>query len=937
MEETTRPIPAVLPDLPVTRDDQDKLDFIPYANTMREIILSEQTETPLTIGIFGSWGSGKTSLMRMIEQGLRDDAEQKLASGAENFRVTHPIWFNAWLYSKEDLLWRALISQVMAGIRTMPIPNGSQEEEEQKTQYLKDLDRQLYRVVGASQLGTLSIRAADLLSQEEAARENAEMTLTLLQGLDLLHDIAEVEAQDEATRAQVLRNEVQRATAKLEQERIESLDRFKEVFEKLIRLYVNRHGYLVIFVDDLDRCLPEKAVEVLEAIKLFLDVPGCIFVLGIDRDVVERGIRLRYGEMAGVREQALPPFLLSPDVLAEDGQKNSAAAYRAFLQELVRPEEDVIDGGRYLEKIIQIPFVLPPISREAMGTFIAQLAPNLPHAACGPTFYTGLEPNPRQVKRAINIFTLLWRLSQNLAENRPELRERVKPVRLAKMVVLQQRHPRLYETLRERPEQVIEWETYFRQQKDEAAFSAWQEQQGRAPAPPMPRPEIFEDYDPDLLSTLEEVLTMHPLTGALSVETNFVDLSANDARVYVYLTLSIEESVGAPPPDAMAKGEVLAVPGEGVAGAPPAGLVVGGEMDESAIGYLKERLYSVLEELAKEPVDPSGFSPDRRQYALERLAEAGGELFLQLSTARFEEMQAALAEPTVIRLSVSRGEAQMPLEVVYDGPLPSERLLQKQSYVEQKRLEVEVDGFWGFKHVIERPLFPVPRSADAPPPPQRQALAEIHYGERPRLLLALNPKTPSAGLALDLYRALAGEELVDLQIVEEFEALRDRFQETPNYPIVVFHTGGRRQRRDEIGVNLLGGDLTRNVLQGWAANRAFDLAAGEGPAPGRSLFVFDVGDSLGRRNEWPAYLETLTGLGAAGVVAPMSLPGATWSAPFIDRFLRRVLSGQAVGEALREARRAFLEERGNPLGLAFAHFGPAEQRLVAEAAPQAAA
>lgn len=933
MEETTRPVPAVLPDLPVSRDDQDKLDFIPYANTMREIILSEQTETPLTIGIFGSWGSGKTSLMRMIEQGLRDDAQEKMASGVENFRVTHPIWFNAWLYSKEDLLWRALISQVMAGIRTMPIPNGSQEEEAQKAQYLKDLDRQLYRVVGASQLGTLSIRAADLLSQEEAARENAEMTLTLLQGLDLLQDIAEVEAEDEATRTQVLRNEVQRATAKLEQERIESLDRFKEVFEKLIRLYVNRHGYLVIFVDDLDRCLPEKAVEVLEAIKLFLDVPGCIFVLGIDRDVVERGIRLRYGEMAGVREQALPPFLLSPDVLAGDGQENRAAAYRAFMQELVRPEEDVIDGGRYLEKIIQIPFVLPPISREAMGTFIAQLAPNLPHAACGPTFYTGLEPNPRQVKRAINIFTLLWRLSQNLAENRPELRDRVKPVRLAKMVVLQQRHPRLYETLRESPEQLVEWETYFRQKKDPEAFAAWQEQQGKTPVPQMSQPEVFEDYDPDLLSTLEEVLTMHPLTGALSVDTNFVDLRASDARVYVYLTLSIEESVGTPPAEAVVKGEEMAMAVEGVEGVPPAGLVIGGEMDESAVGYLKERVYSLMEELVKEPVDPAGFPAARRQQALERLAEAGGELYLQLSTARFEEMQAALAEPTVIRLSVSRGEAQMPLEVVYDGPLSSERLLQKQSYARQESLEVDVDGFWGFKHVIERPLYSPSRREDDPQLPQRQALAQIRYGDRPRLLLALHPKTPSAGLAMDLYDALAGEGLVDLLRVEEFEALREQFEGSPAHHIVVFHSGGQRQRRDEIGVNFLGGDLTRNVLLGWAANRAFDLAAGEGPETGRSLFIFDVAASMGRRNEWPAYLETLAGLGAAGVVAPMSLPDATWSTPFIDRFLRQILSGKALGEALREARRGLLEETGNPLGLAFAHFGPAEQQLVPQAAP----
>ena len=49
-----------------------------------------------------------------------------------------------------------------------------------------------------------------------------------------------------------------------------------------------------VFVDDLDRCLPEKAIEVLEAIKLFLEAPGTVFVLGMDREVVERGVESRY-------------------------------------------------------------------------------------------------------------------------------------------------------------------------------------------------------------------------------------------------------------------------------------------------------------------------------------------------------------------------------------------------------------------------------------------------------------------------------------------------------------------------------------------------------------------------------------------------------------------------------------------------------------------
>ena len=95
--------------------------------------------------------------------------------------------------------------------------------------------------------------------------------------------------------------------------------------------------------DRLDRCQPDKAVEVLEAIKLFFDVQGCIFVLGIDRQVVERGIRLRYKDYEQLDPEGPPP----------------------------------ISGDKYLEKIVQIPFQLPPIDRAAMEGYVGKLVPRL--------------------------------------------------------------------------------------------------------------------------------------------------------------------------------------------------------------------------------------------------------------------------------------------------------------------------------------------------------------------------------------------------------------------------------------------------------------------------------------------------------------------------------------------------------------------------------
>ncbi|MBN1993583.1 MAG: SUMF1/EgtB/PvdO family nonheme iron enzyme [Anaerolineae bacterium] len=198
-----------------------------------------------------------------------------------------------------------------------------------------------------------------------------------------------------------------------------------------------RQNRLVVFVDDLDRCLPERTVEVLEAIKLFLDVPGCIFVLGVDPAKVQEGVRLRY-------KTALAPA----------------------------------ESAHYLEKIIQVPFILPDIDVQDMRGFVEQLQVDFPppQPQCVDVFALGLDPNPRQIKRAINIFLLLWKLAGKRRlkvgadanpTDGPLLSEVLTPVRLAKLVVIQHSHPDLYDLLKLSPRYLRDLEIYFVDQRDE--------------------------------------------------------------------------------------------------------------------------------------------------------------------------------------------------------------------------------------------------------------------------------------------------------------------------------------------------------------------------------------------------------------------------------------------------------------------------------------
>ena len=142
---------------------------------------------------------------------------------------------------------------------------------------------------------------------------------------------------------------------------------------------------IVVFVDDLDRCLADSALEVLESMKLFFDLPGFVFVVGLDRRVVELSVDKRYRDL-------VPP----------DGNVGN-----------------LVSGAQYLRKIFQVPYSLAPVSTTQIDEFLqaikaaAQLQQSQwdeiqnnvrPHLR----FLTGESGvNAREVKRYINAYTLV--------------------------------------------------------------------------------------------------------------------------------------------------------------------------------------------------------------------------------------------------------------------------------------------------------------------------------------------------------------------------------------------------------------------------------------------------------------------------------------------------------------------------------------------------
>lgn len=326
--------PEVLHDAPLTDKKAADFYFDDFAATLARLIASPTTETPLAIGINGAWGSGKTSLLLRVK-GMLDQpkAGRPYADGKENFRECKTIWFDAWKYNDEDKLLVALVRVILQSMQRDGFMG-------QLKAWANDPQTKTYDMVA------MFINAFEL----SFGGLGAEVKFNL--------DPKKYEQP----------SPFEKYTA--------FFDYFDEAFNTLLRSWTGKDGILVIFIDDLDRCLPAKTVQTLEAIKLFLDKSGCVFVLGADTKIVQTAVERHY-ENAGITGES-----------AKD----------------------------YLEKVIQIRFDIPPIVETAMENFLKEQDKSKVDEVMlkrWQALVAAAEVNPRRVKNVINDLNLQWFMAVN--------------------------------------------------------------------------------------------------------------------------------------------------------------------------------------------------------------------------------------------------------------------------------------------------------------------------------------------------------------------------------------------------------------------------------------------------------------------------------------------------------------------------------------------
>ena len=256
-------------------DDQstevDALDFQLYATSLTKVIRSSNTGTPLTIGVLGASGSGKTSLMKMIGNQL-----------SEVFPI---IWFDAWKYEHEDQMWQAMLIHVLNAFRETH--HGDLKDYRQIQTALYELEAYVSRSSSANQLDQINFQL-----DEHQQRQNASLQFGW--NADLTSGKALSRLLDEGKKSQFPENLlrlfslVERQRQRNFREQVETHEAFTRGFAKLVHVSVSDlNARLVVFIDNLDRCRPEKALQVLDAVDKYLNVPGCIFVIGANPELFD--------------------------------------------------------------------------------------------------------------------------------------------------------------------------------------------------------------------------------------------------------------------------------------------------------------------------------------------------------------------------------------------------------------------------------------------------------------------------------------------------------------------------------------------------------------------------------------------------------------------------------------------------------------------------
>jgi len=395
---------------------RDLIGFARFARTLRGIVTEEEI-LPVTVGVFGDWGSGKSSVLRMLAEDL---------AGEDGVVVCA---FDSWVFEGYDDARAAIMTSVVRAVAQHARAHTADSETVQARLLA------LFRGIDWMRLAAVGAAGVTLWTGGDAAEAGA--VAGLVGKLGTFMPVGRKGGEEGAD------GRGDAGAVDIHQ----SIGAFRAEFEALVVGAGVRA--VVVLVDDLDRCLPESLVTTLEAIKLFLLVPRTAFVIAADERIVKQAIAQRYPG-AGSGEDRLAQDYLDKLVQVPvrlphmDEIETETYVYLLLAERELEDEQfsslcGAAEENRKSEELAQpLNFGL---ARECLGEAVDALEREFGiGASLAPVLARKLDGNPRLVKRFLNAIDLRERIAES---------EGMVLARgiLAKLMVLERFHAAQFEAL----------------------------------------------------------------------------------------------------------------------------------------------------------------------------------------------------------------------------------------------------------------------------------------------------------------------------------------------------------------------------------------------------------------------------------------------------------------------------------------------------------
>jgi len=451
--------------------EKDLIGHQDYCDGLVEMICDVESSGSFTIGIYGQWGSGKTSMLRQIKKSL-DETNSEVVT----------VWFNPWQFVAEEHLIIPFFHTLIAALET-----SARNSERDKVAFSQKLSGFVKKIV--------HVPLALVYGMETKVK--IPFLLETKLGWDKTMDYQQ-KKEDEIDAKNAPPNKVAMQAAAKDYE-----STYYNLHQILQDAAADLGVKIVVFIDDLDRCLPEKAVQLLEGLKVLMDLKNFVFVMGVAQEVIERGIRVRYRDL-----------------------------YSAG------PQDDLPNiEVQYLDKIIQFPFSLPAADPDYLKENI--LAEQLNRLQGAKPFVEmvqeSLGNNPRSVKRFINAVSF----AMHLAGKKSAANYHFYSELLIKTCLIGYLFPSLYRQLEKYPSHLVTLEKIIREEERDKRNDASEEKLIEGQVPQVKQfgiPIIDRWLEEDKLNRLRPILRIR------AGETGFTDKETVEKYVRL-LAISLQSEV----------------------------------------------------------------------------------------------------------------------------------------------------------------------------------------------------------------------------------------------------------------------------------------------------------------------------------------------------------------------------------------------------------